>query len=225
MAVVVGQPVPGLGARSAPWWVPVLGGALALVGLGALGWILPGPGRSLVVPAVVVLGVGVALALASWAVSRARWSTGWPVAAAVTGAAVAATVWTFEFSLPASMAWDPGATRSAAAVLFDLNHGDLARTVPPTPCRTVRTGSVGPLGAPYTACAVSTAEGHFVVYTALGSRPVRGLAYTDVGAATFPDGCTRHLAGRWWAFVGSTENEALGIDGLCPFGYRFHGGG
>jgi hypothetical protein len=67
---------------------------------------------------------------------------------------------------------------------------------------------------------VSSWEGHIVLYFALGAVPVRGIGYTDVGAAAFPDECSRHLVGRWWMFVGDG-----GGGGPCPFGYRFHGGG
>ena len=46
-----------------------------------------------------------------------------------------------------------------------LNHGDLKATFSSsTPARTVTSGAVGPLQAPYKVCTTSTAEGHIVSY-------------------------------------------------------------
>ena len=61
-----------------------------------------------------------------------------------------------------------------------------------------------------------TPEGHLATFSAGHG----GLASTDVGAATFEDQCSRHLAGDWRMFT----PESNGLGG-CPFGYSFGGGG
>jgi len=80
--------------------------------LGYLGWILPIPGGSLVVPALIVFGVGAGIALVGWVAASfrpfQRWR--WIFAVGVRVVAVRASIWTFSFSLPASLAWDEGAT-------------------------------------------------------------------------------------------------------------------
>jgi hypothetical protein len=191
--------------------------------LGYLGWVLPSPGGSLVAPTAVVAAAGLATAMVAWVVAcfRPAWRDLWTFAVAAAVCTVLAAVWTFEFSLPAAMAWDASATPSAARALLQVQHGPLSpRGVPRYPCTMVRSGTIGPLDAPYEECAVSSPEGHFVTYTAVGPGPIRGVGYTDIGAAAFPDDCARQLTGRWWMFVQDTS----GI-GNCPFGYRFHGGG
>jgi hypothetical protein len=197
---------------------PALAAAVAVlvaVGLGWLGWVLPVPGGSLVVPTAVVAAVGTALAGVCWLGTRSRL-----LAASVVGVTAVAAVWTFAFSLPAALAWDPGATTQARAALAQLAGGPRDRYgVPLHPCATVSAGQVGPMAAPYRHCAVSTPEGHFVLFTTVG-RPRQGLGYTDVGPATFPDECSRHLTGAWWMFT-----APHGGTGWCPVGYRFDGGG
>jgi hypothetical protein len=64
---------------------------------------------------------------------------------------------------------------------------------------------------------VYTPEGHFVIYSPIGTR-AQGLGYTDRGAETFLDECYRNLVGQWWMFVGDAAS------GGCPIGYQFHGG-
>jgi hypothetical protein len=201
----------------------LLGAVVGGVALGFLGWVLPTPGGPLVAPTAVVAAVGGGLATVAWIVACFRPDRRdlWTFAVAVAAFTVLAAVWTFEFSLPVAMAWDSGATPSAERALVQVRDGPHnARGVPLLPCTNVRTGSVGPLDAPYAECAVSSPLGHFVTYTAIGPGPVHGLGYTDIGAATFQDECSRHLTGPWWMFVQDTS----GI-GNCPFGYRFHGGG
>ena len=197
---------------------------VALV-LGYLGWILPVPGGSLVVPALIVLGVGVGVALVGWVAASFRplqaWR--WIFAVGVGVVAVLASVWTFSFSLPASLAWDSGATAQAQAALASLQpsaraHGGVA---PLQPCTFHGTGRIGPLDAPYLECAIWTPEGHFVTFKASGSGPARGIGFTDAGARTFPDACTRHLFGEWWMFTESADTD--GDPGSCPIGYQFQG--
>jgi hypothetical protein len=192
------------------------------VALGFLGWLLPTPGGSLLVPTSIVFGIGVVISLLAWAlgslgVKRRLFMSFSVVVAAFT---VLACVWTFQFSLPAHLEWDSGATNQAQQTLVHLSHlprgPDGARS---EPCTLVSTGSVGALSAPYTECAVYTFAGHFVTYDSVQS-PGHGLGYTDAGAATFPDECSRHLVDQWWMYA--PDGGGLGA---CPIGYRFHGGG
>ena len=188
--------------------------------LGYLGWILPSAGGSLVIPTLIVLGIGCATAV-TWRILFRDWA----VVAAVIAIAVVASVWTFAFSLPASLQWDSNATVQAQTELSRLNSSpEKAKGVePPQPCSVVETGSVGPIEAPYRQCAVFTPEGDSFVFTAVVFTAVgqtsRGLAYTNRGAATFGNDCTRHLIGQWWIFTAETSGS-----GDCPIGYQFHGG-
>lgn len=189
--------------------------ALVAIFLGYMGWVLPSPGGSLAVPTLIVSGIGCAVGVACWIITGRR-----AAAVAVLAITAAASVWTFAFSLPASVAWDSNATSQAQTALQELASSPRNQYgVPLRPCSTTITGSVGPIGAPYRECAVSTPEGHFVIFTPAGQTG-RGLGYTDTGAATFPDECSRHLTGEWWMFT----RDSSGTGG-CPVGYQFHGGG
>jgi hypothetical protein len=83
--------------------------------LGFLGWELPTYGGSLLVPTVIVFAVGLTPALASLGLGSFRRGLQplriFSVIVAVF--TVAASIWTFGFSLPTSIAWDPGATQQA----------------------------------------------------------------------------------------------------------------
>jgi hypothetical protein len=174
-------------------------------------------------PGVHRLGIGAAVALSSLLAAsfrpHVRWL--WTLSIGVLIVTSTATIWTFWFSLPTSIAWDSAATLQAKQALNQVELGPKnAFGVPAAPCVDVANGHIGPLLAPYRECAVSTYEGHFVVFTAVGSRLARGLGFSDIGAGAFPDECVRHLAGEWWMFV----SDSSGI-GDCPIGYTFHGGG
>jgi len=202
-----------------PRWPATLVTVLSVAAvLGYLGWELPRPGASLVVPTLIVLGVGCVLAtvgLAYWIVSGRG-----AIALSIIATTLVACIWTFECSLPVAMALDTGATARAQTALEQLNSSPRSKYgIPLHPCSSEVVGSVGPLRAPYRQCAVSTPEGHFVLYTS-GTGTSRGIGFTDVGAATFPDACSRHLIGPWWMFTAPTGGE-----GQCPIGYSFHGGG
>ncbi len=187
--------------------------AIAIV-LGYLGWVLPSPGGSLVFPTLIVFGSGCASGIVYWIITGGR-------ATAVTVAAitVTASVWTFAYSLPTSVAWDSSATSQAQAALLQLSSSPRSHYgIPLHPCSTKLIGRVGPINAPYRECAVSTPEGHFVLFTVAGQN-ARGVGYTDRGAATFLDECSRHLTGEWWMFTRSTSGT-----GDCPIGYQFNGG-
>lgn len=203
------------GRLRVPWVVAAL--ILSSVGilLFYLGWILPSPGGSVVVPTLVTFGIGCVAGLALWIATGSR---AIPITAVTI--TLVASVWTFQFSLAASVAWGSNATAQAQEALARVKSGPRSAVgIPLHPCSISKTGSVGKLDAPYRQCAVSTPEGHFVTFTPEG-QPTRGLAYTDVGPGTFPDQCTRHLIGKWWMFTGSSDGM-----GGCPIGYQFHGGG
>jgi hypothetical protein len=127
--------------------------------LGYLGWVLPSPGGSLVVPALIVLGVGLALAGCSWIVAcftprrRGLWKF-----AVVTGIlSLLAAAWTFWFSLPAAMWSDSGAVQQAQNALIKLSREPTSSNgVPINHCWRIQTGNIGPLSAPYQECAIST---------------------------------------------------------------------
>lgn len=215
--VVLAEPSRGLtGTRSfgRRWlFVPVLLASDALF-LGYLGWVLLSPGDSLIVPTVIVFGIGCVVAIASWIVGGGR-----AMAVGVFAIAVVASIWTFAFSLPASLAWSSGATLQAQAALTRPGPTKVSPADESyLPCSVVRSGAVGPLDAPYQVCVTSFNKVHIVRFVTL-ERPSRGVAYTDVGDSSFPDECARHLIGMWWMFVEDTS----GI-GNCPIGYQFQGG-
>lgn len=212
-----------------PAWLLVA--AIFVVGLllGYLGLVLPAPGGSLIVPAGFVTTVAVAVAVVGGTylfVHGARGQSGLFVGVVLLLAAIA-WAWTFEFSLPAQMAWDARASSQAQEALRQVQQGPVdARGIPLHPCRILQAGSIGPLGAPYDECATSYVDGfgnrvNFVLFTPLGAR-TQGLAYTNIGSATFEDQCYRHLLGDWWAFSGGDLSNPMNP---CPFGYEFHGGG
>jgi hypothetical protein len=211
-------------AAAIGWTLKRLALVLAILigfGLGMAGWILPSYGGSLVVPTAIVFGIGAAVALvgAILAVIRpgpVRGSLAFSLAVAVF--TLLASFWTFVFALPASLEWDSGATHAAQLTLTHVALKAKNGVAPLQPCDVVTHGSVGSLRAPYRECAIYTPEGHFVTYASM-STSHQGLAYTDRGAATFEDQCSRHLVGKWWMF---TPDE--GGTGSCPLGYDFHGG-
>src|ERR1700722_19371577 len=197
------------------WVLPTVTLLMVAVFLGCLGWLLPSPGGSLVIPTLIVFTTGCALGAIDWIVVGS-----WRTVIAVVAITVVASLWTFAFSVPASLGLDSAATSQAQTALVQLATSERNQYgIPLHPCSTRVTGSVGPIGAPYRQCAVSTPEGHFVIFTS-GGQTARGIGYTDIGAATFPDECSRHLVGKWWMFTGTTSGT-----GGCPFGYQFHGGG
>jgi hypothetical protein len=215
MVVLAPQVTP---ARDEPRPLPVVvtGPVLLLSALllGVLGWILPTAGGSLVIPTLIVFAIGCAIGGTFWFVSGA-----WAPLVGLAAITAVASVWTFAFSLPTAMALDSSATSQAQAALAQLGSSPRGQSgVPLHPCETEGVGSIGPIKAPYTRCAVSTPGGHSVRFTEVGHEG--GISYTDVGAADFPDECTRHLTGEWWMFV----VESKDAPGGCPIGYHFQGG-
>jgi hypothetical protein len=215
MVVLANGERPGRdGRRRVPRLATVAIFVVLAVLLGYLGWVLPSAGGSLAFPTLIVFGIGCAVGFVYLIITGSR-----ATAVAFAAITVAASVWTFAYSLPASVAWDSTATSQAQAALLRLTSSPRSQYgIPLHPCSTKYAGSVGPINAPYRECAVSTPEGHFVIFTFAGQNG-RGLAYTDRGAATFLDECSRHLTGKWWMFTKSTSGT-----GDCPIGYQFHGG-
>lgn len=221
-------------AEEEPQWargrplIAILGAIPVGLFLGYLGWILPSVGGSVIVPAMIVFGIGAALVVVCWVVGTFRHRASVMVfalgAATVT---VLASLWTFEFSLPAAISFS-NATNEAQAALLRLQHGDgvhVGSAHSPgvvLPCAVHAAGGVGPLSAPYRECAAWSAEGHFVTFSSTSTQ-LGGLGYTDIGANTFPDECVRHLTGNWWMYT--SADLSVNDPGACPFGYRFQGGG
>jgi hypothetical protein len=182
-------------------------------GLGYLGWILPGAGGSLAIPTLIVFGIGCSVAVGWWIVVRH-----WAGVVSVIAITIATSLWTFAFSLPASLTWGSDATVRAQTALARLDSSPKVNGTVQPQCSDVETGSVGPIAAPYRQCAVFTPAGHSVFFLAAG-QTTRGLGYTDRASATFLDECIRHLVGGWWMFTADASGE-----GNCPIGYHFHGG-
>jgi hypothetical protein len=192
----------------------IVGAVLVGLVLGYLGWVLPVPGGSVIVPTLVVAGIGALTAClgAIFALHPTHRSL-WVFCGMVVGFTIAASVWTYQFAIPASVAWDGNAVPQARLALARVG-GSLQPH-----CSTIRDGSIGSIQPPYIECATSNPRAHFVIYRA-GPDSKGGLGYTDRGAATFPDECSRHLIGPWWMFTRDTDGM-----GSCPVGYRFQGGG
>lgn len=216
--------------RAGRWIAPILAVAAAAL-LGYIGWALLAPGGSLVVPTLIVLGSGLALAAIAALVAflgprRRAW---WLFSGLMVPLAAVAAVWTFFFALPAAVAWDPSLHGQALAVLARLHAAPTnAHGRPRRDCWTITTGSAGPVGAPYRECAIDSSIGSrpFVhVWFAPVSVPSEALDYTDVGTAAFVDECYRHLDGDWWMTAPEDEAAASGGGGrACRIGYRPSGG-
>lgn len=137
----------------------------------------------------------------------------------VVGVTVAASVWTYQFSIPASVAWDGKAVPEAQLALARVT----ALRDPLQYCSTIQQGSIGSIEAPYTECATSNPGFQLVTFVpgsySAGSKMSSGLAYTDE-KAPFPDECDRHLVGEWWMFAPVLPESP----GECPIGYHFQEG-
>jgi hypothetical protein len=178
---------------------------------GLLGWLLVRPGSSPVIPTAEVAGViivpfAVGMAVLSFSNNRQLHRLFMGLFAVLGPLAI---VWTSFGVLPASVAWNSAGQRLAATALKGSNGG----------CHVVTSGSVGLVGAPYNVCIATFNGGTAVRFaTADGKSGYVYLTATS-SAGWFPDECSRHIVGNWWAF-GSSD----GI-GNCPLGYQFHGGG
>jgi hypothetical protein len=106
------------------------------------------------------------------------------------------------------MGWDARATADAQSAI---------RALPPelSHCVQFDHGSIAPLGAPYTRCAIAGSPAPGVEYFATGATPGRGLYYLDGPPTDFSTGYSiRHLVGAWYAFA---EQPSM------PLGYSFPG--
>lgn len=211
-----------------PHAVPAILGAVGVgLVLGYLGWILLSPGGSIAIPTLVVFGAGAVVAFVASMVALSsnplRLFAKY-LAFAVGSMTILATVWTWQFALPASVAWSSATTQAQQALTTAADGPKDAHGMPLHPCTTVTTGSVGPLAAPYQECATTPfPRRSAVMFSAVdtdGRPSQRGIAYVLGGSAGwFADECSRHLEGPWWEFTAS--QNALGD---CPMGYTYHGG-
>jgi hypothetical protein len=179
-----------------------------------LGWWLPSPGGSVIVPTLIVFGAGAVLTIVGvLALPLVRVNR--PVPTWFLGLSsvlvLAVTAWTLYFSMATQLVLsnaDEQATKALAAL--GVGPGDN--------CKEILEGGVGPQSAPYQQCATSSPQGTFVIFSTSG----RGLGYTNVGARSFPDECVRHITGEWWMFTQASDDD--GNPGSCPVGYVFDGG-
>jgi hypothetical protein len=192
---------------------------LVFVGLCCLGTRLQNPGRSLVLPALIVGGVGVVPAVISWIVAcfRPQRRELWILSILFTVLAACSSFWTFDLAMPVSLIIDSSSTQRARAALTAVGSSHHFR------CTTVESGSIGPLRPPFQMCAYPDTGGKYsVIFTALTSSTDRGLSFTNFSTGDLQDQCSRHIEGEWWAFGGTTEVDN---PGGCLIGYQFHGGG
>ena len=166
----------------------------------AVGWRLPVPGGSLVVPTIVVGVIAVAFTGMGWIILsvfhvRSAQLT-FVVLSIVVG--IAATWFTYAFSWPVQMSRDSGATPNAEAALVG---------VPPNTsrCTIITTGAVGPLRAPYRRCATNSPHPGSVVFyyaqTDPGTGIASGIVFNEGPVNDLSDQCVRHLVGEWYAFT------------------------
>jgi hypothetical protein len=178
---------------------------------GLIGWLLVQPGRSVLVPSaevavLVTLPFVIGMAILSFSDNRQLHRLFLGLFAVLGPMAIA---WTFFGVLPASVVWNSSGPQLAATAATGPNGG----------CRLVTSGSVGLVDAPYNVC-VNTFNGETGV-TFAEANSKSGYVYLTATSSSgwFPDECSRHLIGNWWAF-GSFDGTAS-----CPFGYQGHGGG
>src|SRR6202041_83078 len=122
-----------------------------LVGLGDgyLAYRIESPGTSLAGHCLLIaLIAGVATNAGWWFWRKRNRRVAWFFAVTMGVVGVLALWWAWAFAMPAAMAWDSHATADARAALDGL---------PPdkSVCVEFRTGSIGPLNAPYTRCAIA----------------------------------------------------------------------
>jgi hypothetical protein len=193
------------------------GAAAVFLGVfeGFIGFVCVAPGSSLVTTCAVVTAIGlIGLGLGWVTLWRKGHRSAFRVFALGTVAlSTVAVWWTWAFALPAALQWDASATPRAQAALRGIGSDKSI-------CTDVRSGSIGPLPAPYQRCAISGPPGSTVQYSVLSGEqplsPYRGLIYSDAPASTFSDECTRHLVGEWYAF----SSDPAGL-----IGYSCRGGG
>ena len=176
---------------------------------GLLGWLLVGPGRSLLVPTaevalLVVLASVLGTVVLSFSDNRQLHRLFIGLFAVLGSMAIA---WTYFGVLPASVVWNSSGPDLAAKALQGSTSG----------CQLVTTGSVGLISAPYKEC-VDTFKGAVAVRFAKVNMTM-GYVYLAATNTSgwFPDECSRHLVGNWWAYSGPAPSAG------CPVGYQFSG--
>jgi hypothetical protein len=184
--------------------------------LGYLGWRIIDPGGSLVVPALIVFGARTAIAALATLATRSPRSSGHRRALLTFGVAalawtLLASVWTYEFAVPLSVAWSDADQQAQTALTQPTSTTIIVPGPGSLDCTLVSSGSVGPIEAPYRRCV----DGGLVFFSSVGSNG--GIAYDDSGRVPPQQGiCYRHLYGPWWLLHGKTDPMAD-----CPFGYDF----
>ena len=177
--------------------------AAVLLGVfeGFVGFVCVAPGSSLattcaLVTAIGLIGLGLGWVVFVWRKGQRSAFRVFAVSTVVLSAV--AVWWTWAFALPAAVQWDTSATPRAQAALRGIGDDKSV-------CTDVRSGSIGPLPAPYQRCAINGPPGSTVEYLVLSGdqplSPYRGLIYSDAPETTFSDECTRHLVGAWYAFT------------------------
>ena len=172
-------------------------GIALLVGLadGYLPYVIESPGTSLVGHCLLVAAVAVVVAAAGWWAFRKRnRSVAWIFVGAMVSIGILDVWWAWAFAMPAAMAWDSHATADAQSAL---------RGLPPNKsvCVKFDHGSIGPLDAPYTRCAISGPPTPTVEYSATGSDPSRGLFFVEGPSGYVAGYSTRHLVFGWYAYT------------------------
>jgi hypothetical protein len=225
-AIDWGTPTPAPRPRrelGRPRWAATLGAVVVVgTGLGYLGWVLPGPGGSVVFPTVAVCGVGVVFVVVAAALNLAlpKRRFGWLLPVGIAVMTVTASIWTWQFSLAASINWSNTPTLVGRALAGAEGAPGSPDGTFGHPCATVTSGHAGPLAAPYLECATVNPQGKAIVFTAGQGPSVHGLAFVEGGSGWFADQCSHHVLGPWWTFRALTDGT-----GGCPFGYRFNAGG
>jgi hypothetical protein len=198
------------------FFIPVVLGFVALIGLIQfwLGYVLPDPGYSVLMPVVAIVFLGLIGLAVTWrALSGShRRSLRRQLAVAIGGCTLMASVWSVEFAMPLSMTLGSGSAmqQARAAEMAQWNQ----KVPGSAPCTKFLHGHVGPLDAPYTVCP-DVANG--TVEFTKGDSLSHGIFYQLNRQGNGPAMCVRHLEGPWYAQVSGQQN--------CPMGYTMGPGG
>jgi hypothetical protein len=180
---------------------------------GACSWLIAKPGESLLSPMAVDVIVFAFFGAVCRLVSALRGTRFGRIgrSSIFLGFGAASLLWTYFGVLPASVGFDSASANVARHEVAQATQG----------CRLVKQGSVGLLQSPYKICTEIIPRSSRVEFATPDLS--RGYAYVTgaIGEGWFPDECSRHLTGHWWAFASDLQAPVTG----CPFGYSFHGGG
>ena len=180
---------------------------------GACSWLIVKPGESLLGPMVIDVVIFVFAGALYRLVSAFRQIRFGRIglSSIFLGFGAISLLWTYFGVLPASVSIDSTGSNIARHEVAQLAQG----------CQLVKRGSIGALQAPYKICTEVIQGSSRVEFASLDLN--RGYAYVSgaIGEGWFPDECSRHLTGHWWAFATDLQAPVTG----CPFGYTFHSGG